>query len=65
MVRAIDRFGGVSNLPPQQAKFWADKAKNGEADESLDSGIYIFKNKGGVKEIVIMSLDPPQGHIKR
>lgn len=55
----------VMSLPPKMAAEYAERAKRGEATEELGSGIFVFRRPNDRNEVVIMSLNPPQGHIKR
>jgi hypothetical protein len=56
----------VQSLPPKMAQQFADKARAGKADRQIGEGpgaCYEFDNGSNV--VILLSLDPPIGHIKR
>lgn len=53
---------GIQQLPPKMAQQFADRAKRGEG-RHIGAQCYQFHQGSNV--IALVSLDPPQGHIKR
>lgn len=54
-------------LPPKMAAHFAQLAKDGKADRRCgsDGQIYEFDQKGSTNVVVLISLNPPDGYIKK
>jgi hypothetical protein len=60
------RFSSAQMLPPKMAQQYANLAKEGKADQVIAEGpgaSYVFRR--GSQEIVLVSLDPPQGTVDK
>jgi len=56
-------MSNVQLLPPKMAAQWAEKALAGKADKWFPPSTYVFYQ--GRNDIVLVSLCPPSGHLKR
>jgi hypothetical protein len=58
----------AQNLPPKMAAHYAKLAKEGKSDKTYGEGslaCYEFKQGTSRNTVVLISLDPPIGHIIR